>query len=168
MRNKLWTCAAVLTLLAVLGKFYAKPLLAQARAVLVQNTDEPGRHPYRQTVFFDQTQCFARGCVLPFDAVPAGYRLVITYASVLYGINNSSSAPLVDLVINGGPADARPPTLYLPVPVAAGGYSYVTSSPITFFADAGQRPTLELGGGVVTSNSFVAVATLSGYFVTVP
>jgi hypothetical protein len=45
MRNKILAFAGVLALLGVVGKFYATPLLAQARAALVQNVDEPGRHP---------------------------------------------------------------------------------------------------------------------------
>ena len=37
MKNKLWTLAAVLTMLAVVGKFYAVPALAQARAAMTQD-----------------------------------------------------------------------------------------------------------------------------------
>jgi hypothetical protein len=46
MKNKLITLAATAALLAVLGHFYAKPLMAQVRAALTQNIDEPGRNPY--------------------------------------------------------------------------------------------------------------------------
>ena len=35
-----------LALLAALGHFYAKPLLAQVRAALIQNVDEPARNPF--------------------------------------------------------------------------------------------------------------------------
>ena len=73
MKNNLWTLAGALALLAMLGHFYAKPLLAQVRAALVQNIDEPGRHPYQATVILDSA-------VNPFPFfpdVPVGQRLVI-------------------------------------------------------------------------------------------
>lgn len=44
MNNRLLTFAATLAILLVLAKIYEKPLLAQVRAALVQNVDEPGRN----------------------------------------------------------------------------------------------------------------------------
>jgi len=71
MKNKLLTLAGALALLAVLGHYYAKPLLAQVRAALVQNVDEPGRNPIPlgfQTV---------TGTNFTNFSVPAGKRYVI-------------------------------------------------------------------------------------------
>lgn len=45
MKKKLLSLAGALAPLVLLGHFYAKPLLAQVRAALVQNVDEPGRNP---------------------------------------------------------------------------------------------------------------------------
>jgi hypothetical protein len=80
MKNKLLTLAGALALLALLGHFYAKPLLAQVRAVLVENLDEPGRNPY-QEVRSDLTCGFRQSCTQSFSAVPAGKRLVLTNIS---------------------------------------------------------------------------------------
>jgi hypothetical protein len=79
MKNKLLTFAGALALLATLGHFYAKPLLAQVRAALVQNVDDPGRIPYQgvRACFF-QSNNF---CTVNFPPVPAGKRLVITHVS---------------------------------------------------------------------------------------
>lgn len=72
MKSKMFTCAGVLALLAVLGKFYAVPAIAQAaRAALVQNRDNPARQPFSATVS-------AVGGVAFSPAVPSGMRLIVT------------------------------------------------------------------------------------------
>ncbi|HEX6897563.1 MAG TPA: hypothetical protein VF146_19925, partial [Bryobacteraceae bacterium] len=49
-------------------------LIAQAvRAALVENVDEPGRHPY-----VENSACVTGNCILTFSAVPSGERLVVT------------------------------------------------------------------------------------------
>ena len=50
MKNKLLTLAAALVLLAVVGKFYAKPVMAQIRATLTQDVDQPARAPFQASV----------------------------------------------------------------------------------------------------------------------
>jgi hypothetical protein len=64
MRNKLLTLAAVLALVAVLGMFYSKPLLAQVRAVLVATVDTPARVPYQRWLYIPASVCAAgiSGC----------------------------------------------------------------------------------------------------------
>jgi hypothetical protein len=71
MKSKLLAFAGVLALLAVLGKFYAVPALAQAvRAALVQNRDNPARQPFSALVGgFD---------IISSPAVPPGTRLIVT------------------------------------------------------------------------------------------
>ena len=84
--TKRWLWAAIgLSLLSVVASYTAKPLLAQIRAALVQNVDEPGRNPYSSTVFFaDQFEFPGNGakcqgtCRIDFATVPAGKRLVVT------------------------------------------------------------------------------------------
>jgi len=75
MKNRMLTFAGVLALLAVLGHYYAKPLLAQVRAALVQDADNPARHPYSQEVGTED--CDRLGCSIRFPAVPPGKRLVV-------------------------------------------------------------------------------------------
>jgi hypothetical protein len=90
MKSKLLTLAGALGLLALLGHFYAKPLMAQVRAALVQNVDEPARHVWTFNGYsaFDNTY-----------TVPAGQTLVIEEVGSLCGasvwtiyIDPSSSA----------------------------------------------------------------------------
>jgi hypothetical protein len=51
MKSKLLTVAGALALMAVLGKFYAVPAIAQAvRAALVQDRDNPARQPFSAIV----------------------------------------------------------------------------------------------------------------------
>jgi hypothetical protein len=69
----------------------APEAMAQVRAALVKNVDEPGRAPYHVYVEITQFNCFFGGCsnfgnfsgVILFDLppVPAGKRLIITNVS---------------------------------------------------------------------------------------
>jgi hypothetical protein len=59
MKNRLLTLAGVLALLAVVGKFYAEPVWAQARAALVKNIDERGRNPFRRQAPVQWSDCLA-------------------------------------------------------------------------------------------------------------
>jgi hypothetical protein len=76
MKNKLLTLAGAMASLALLGHFYAKPLLAQVRAALVQNVDEPARHVWTFNGYntIDNTY-----------TVPAGQTLVIEEVGSLCG-----------------------------------------------------------------------------------
>lgn len=71
MRNKLMTLAGGLALAGVLGHFYAKPLLAQVRAALVQNVDEPARHVWTFAGYsaFSNTYTVPAGQTLVIDEV---------------------------------------------------------------------------------------------------
>ena len=71
MKNRLWTFIAALVLLAVLGKFYAVPLVAQVRAAIVQDRDSKARNVYQEV-----ESCFnvTNPCQITFAAVPAGKR----------------------------------------------------------------------------------------------
>jgi len=69
MKKQLLTIIGALALLAVLGHFFEKQLLAQVRAALVQNMDEPGRNPI--TLSGSSTGGTAT------VTVPAGQRYVI-------------------------------------------------------------------------------------------
>jgi len=95
MKNKLLTFAGTVVLLAALGGYYAKPLLAQARAALVQNVDEPGRHPFG---FY--TSYISNFADFP---IPAGKRYVIEQFSADCTVKNSFALGDVRLrVLTGG------------------------------------------------------------------
>jgi hypothetical protein len=78
MRSKLLTLAGGLTLLSVLGKFYAVPAIAQAvHAALVQYRDSPPRQPFtvRSTI---TPSLIEKITPITFPTVPAGKRLIVT------------------------------------------------------------------------------------------
>jgi hypothetical protein len=79
MKNRLFTLAGLLVVLAVLGRFYAEPLYAQVRAALVQNTDEPGRNPF----------VVSSTSTTGFWVVPAGKRYVIETLSASCSVDNT-------------------------------------------------------------------------------
>lgn len=105
MKNKLLTVAGALVLLAVIGKFYATPVLAQVRAALVQDRDNPARQPFTFSTLSTGSasgNVFLAGTSLP--AVPAGKRRIITnfFANVATTgacsvsiANNSATFPMV-------------------------------------------------------------------------
>jgi hypothetical protein len=156
----------VLALVALASGIWAGNAQAQ-KAALVENIDEPGRNPYQASVIFNQdpTNCTQFVCTADFPAVPAGKRLVITYASALYGLTSGGSAPNVALTIDGNIFGTR---ALLPVPQPDGFNTYIVGSPITFYVDAGHQPTLLLGGQFVSPVSISAQASVSGYLVSAP
>jgi hypothetical protein len=73
--------AAAFAALAALAHFTAKPLLAQVKAALIQNVDEPARNPFSEDFLVGATApgCTSGRCDLDGNfVVPAGKRLVIT------------------------------------------------------------------------------------------
>ncbi|MBI4904417.1 MAG: hypothetical protein HY820_12320 [Acidobacteria bacterium] len=75
MRNRLVALAAVLALVGVVGSYYNSPLLAQVRAALVSDVDNPARNPVRLSILAsvnDRLECRTFGYT-----VPTGKRLVI-------------------------------------------------------------------------------------------
>jgi hypothetical protein len=84
-KNYVWMAAGVAAI-AVVGSFTAKPVIAQIKAALVQNVNEPGLNPYQFYVSFHQGFVFPSGagscsgvqCNFTLPAVPAGKRLVVT------------------------------------------------------------------------------------------
>ena len=138
------------------------PTIAQAqRPVITRNADEPGRVPYNSS--FPLQSCSNGGCAVYFAPVPAGYRLVITYMSVLF----SSATPTpsyISLTTTAAGTTDTPEEMYLPLPVSAGPNSgvYVVSAPIHFYAEPGSTPFMflaaELSQGQVTGS-------LTGYLV---
>jgi hypothetical protein len=126
------------------------------KSVLTKSIDEPGRTPYTQTVTpsCDIALLF---CNANFNAVPAGFRLVVTHASLFY-----SARPTLNYSLIGGAASDV--FLYLPTttPIYDSGSSrtYIVSTPVTYYVDAGRSPQIEVYNGLYVS------ATLSGYLVT--
>lgn len=76
--------AILLAALAVL--LIAGTATAQVRPAYIKNVDEPGRLPYQQMVSFSEgapDTCNPLLCVISFNAVPAGKRLVVEHVTML-------------------------------------------------------------------------------------
>ena len=158
MKNKLFTLAGTITVLAVLGHFYAKPLIAQVRAVLTKNLDERGRNPYT-----GNANCVAvqgGGCQLTFPAVPAKMRLVIEHVDIFL----QADSTIGQATLYGGIGAYHPIFQTIPVVPDADYVNSVVSQTMLAYFEAGQSPVIRayslsgnplLGGG----------GNITGYFV---
>ena len=157
---------AALVALAALAPFASVAAHAQKPA-LTENIDEKGRVPYYDAA---QGTCQDNGqCTLIFKTVPAGFRLVITYASGNYFASTSPSVNHFNLVAlfagagGQGNNSGIPYMAYL-TPTSAGGANiYAFSSPLTFYAEPNSTPQM------VISNVFGSqTGMISGYLVSIP
>ena len=126
-------------------------------------TGPEARTPYQQRNLFNQTAqtCTQFVCTATFPTVPAGKRLVVTYASARYALTAGGTAPSVRLT-DGTSSGA---SILLPAPVNIGFDSWLAASPVTLYVEAGQTPALELGGQFVQPVSNTAEVAISGYLV---
>jgi len=132
---------------------------------LIQNVNEPGLNPYQHFVTFNQNSayCYNFACVIDFPAVPAGKRLVITYASAQFALAGGGTLASVALASSANQDNQ----LLLPAPALDGlGRFYLCASPVTFYVNAGYKPVMILGGQYMLDNgSNGAQVTITGYLV---
>ena len=123
------------------------------------------RQPYQKTIFFNQSPstCTQFVCTVSFDAVPAGKRLVITYASAQWGLTSGGNFATASVGVNGN--GLGQPQVLLPAAVLSGFSSWVAAGPLTFYAEAGDVPTMQLAGQFVQPVSNTAEAAIVGYLV---
>ncbi len=158
MKNKLLTLAGALALLAVLGKFYAGPAIAQTvRAVLVKNEDEKGRNPYSQFLTCNSSgECTATGSV-----VPANTRVVIQHVSGNFESTGQSLAFVALSANNSGLTSFLPATL---VNVPAHGFNnFYVNQPVLLYVEAGDMPKINLQG--TSTDPVFCFVYLTGYTV---
>ena len=98
-------------------------------------------------------------CEVSFPAVPAGQRLVVTYASAIYGLSPGGTGASVRLS-NGGSDE-----ILLPAAVRTGFDTHMAAGPVSFYVEAGGVPTLELSGQYTQPASLTATAAVVGYLV---
>ena len=141
-----------LGILVLLIMFFADGrLIAQAvRAALVENVDEPGRHPY-----FETSSCVTDNCTLTFSAVPSSERLVVTSVSA------ESYAIAGRLLQLGGHGQV----IHLPITSFFNNVGALCL-PIRAYFDAGERPQVVCED--CNPNPTNLNATLSGYFINLP
>lgn len=155
MKNRLLTLAGALALLAVFGKFYAVPVIAQVRAALVKNVDEKGRAPYQQSGFVQCTNGNSF-CDLFLPAVPANKRLVVEHVSANIfapvGLNGTF------LIVGGNTSSALPgrstsaPTLL------------AVNETVLMYFEAGASPLYRVVPSVADGSASFS-ATITGYLV---
>jgi hypothetical protein len=157
MKHKLLTFAGALALLAVLGKFYAVPAIAQAvRAAVVKNIDEKGRIPWQASFI-----CGNGGdCTYNFGAVPAHSRLVIEHVGLTGLVSAGTHISLALLQTNSGQFSVGLPVTLL----AQRQFSdyYFVGGPTLIYFDAGvslQFHAENLDG------SISLIGLISGYLV---
>jgi hypothetical protein len=164
MMNKLLMGAAALALLGALGHFGAKPLLAQIRAALIKNIDEPGRTPYQSS-----QSCNTPGntlCSADFTPVPAGKRLVIQHLSGLvacYSINNNCELQFnyVFLTTKGPNYLSGGDSAYVPMQTSANSQTAINQD-VRLYVEPGGVPEYQM---VFNSGPVFAYVTITGYLV---
>ena len=163
MKNRTLQLAGALAFLAVVGKYYAVPAIAQVRAALVQNRDELARNFYSsQLACTTNTSGF---CVIDYPAVPAGKRLIIQHVSSIQTMPAQNTITSIDLRVKGGAIGA----FMSPVPApadSAGAAYYSSNENVLVGFDAGQQP--EFIVFTTSSANFTTVATISGYMIDIP
>jgi hypothetical protein len=164
MRNRLYLLAGAMILVVALGQFFAKPLLAQVRAALVQNVDEPGRSPYQESQFnFCPTGSV---CDYNFAAVPPGKRLVLTNVSGFVDAQFGTLPNVWVTKIFSGLFVFFPGTRQT---VHPGATRIVYNSEVKMYFDAGEQPNLTIGLPAGSTDRLLASRlTLGGYYVSVP
>jgi hypothetical protein len=164
LKNRLTVAFGAVLALAVLGYFYSEPLIAQVRAALVQNVDEPGRNPFQDRELFSCT-VGSTFCNSDFTMVPGGKRLVVTSVSAF--VDSSGTAPNCNLSSSSGTVafftGARGP-------VSVGSSRYFINQPLQAYFNTGETPHLFCGlnstPDVFTSG--FATAVLTGYYINLP
>lgn len=137
-----------------------------ATSPLIVRTLPEAPTPYQRSLFFNQgpDTCTDFVCTITFDAVPAGHRLVVTYASARFALSGAMTSANVRI----GPASTSEASILLPPPTSLGGTNVSTASPVTFYVEAGDQPEISVGGQFVSGVSNTAQVALVGHLVPVP
>jgi hypothetical protein len=145
--------------IATLAHHYARPVMAQVRAALIQNIDEPGRSPFTlQIVCPSIGTNFCEGTST--TAVPANKRFVVKNmnGSVLFLGSASVASAAVD--INGTNYYLQPQY----VGVSFSEYSYTINMPVEAYLEAGQTASVYFAGSNTTYPPSGNL-TLTGYLI---
>ncbi len=135
--------------------------LAQPKPALVKDIDQPGRAKYQETQTHS-CQGSSSNCYFFFSPVPAGKRLIVTWANAVYDLADSNSSYAILYLNETGGTE-----LYLlPLPDPWAQTSRVINTPVMMYVEAGSSPAFQiLTGSLFTSSPKV---TLVGYYIAVP
>lgn len=160
------TCVAL-----VAGALMPQGAIAQTRATLVKNVDEPGLVPFSQTFDISQTACNCQNCCFSTTApVPAGKRLVITNVSGYFPLAAfANMGPINLLALTTAPAFSSVTILTLPVAFRTqwngGDYpAYELNQNVHAYVDAGKAVELSVFHGG-SWNFRTGAVTINGYLV---
>ena len=170
MKIKLLILAGALALIAVTGKYYAVPVMAQVRAALVSDVDNPAKNFVRFAVGIapsGTSSCFATGYT-----VQPGKRLVIDDISAQISVSVSSAGAMyIELTSNAhlcGPG-VRQRIAVVPFSFqGTDGLGHVSAAHelMQVYFETGET----VGGVVVGSggSSLSGVVYFSGHLVSIP
>lgn len=159
MKNRALAGITILGFSMIVGHFGAKPLLAQIRAALVKNVDEPGRIPYQASASCPST--IHGDCVALLTPVPDGKRLVVQHASVLRQCITIPCAGSFFGVRSHNHSLLTGPAAYISSPTLTNTDVSVDQD-IRLYLEAGDIPTVEMGFG--EGESFASF-TITGYLI---
>jgi hypothetical protein len=161
------TATLVLTLVVILV-VAAPETIAQVRAALVKNVDEPGLNPFSQSFVLSTNACSCTNCCfISTDTVPAGKRLVIQNVSGWFPLSSAANAGYIHL----SQGDSGGSTVINTIPPTfrtqwnGGDYpAYEFNQNTMAFVDAGKQARV----AIFSSASFGSrsgTLTINGYFV---
>lgn len=160
---KLSRTHSILAIAAILASLLPAAIHAQKPA-LTQNIDEKGRTPYYASQYGTCLNDYINACYITFPAVPAGYRLVVTYVSINYIAASSAIANICGFSNGSKGSGNAPYAVYLPAPTANGQNTYTYSNPLTAYVEAGSQPSFFIQNAL-NSPDFPLVGTITGYLV---
>ena len=141
---------------------FEKPVLAQVRAALIKNIDEPGRAPYMiQTVC--RPEAGSNFCKGTFPSVPANKRFVVEYVNGNVSVDGSTLS-LIALSVPSAGSNSFVFPAHLDVSTF-GFNSYSISERVIFYYDGGQVPSIQILSTMASATPPSGGLTLSGYLV---
>ena len=156
--------------LAVFFLGFGSALSSAQRPALTKDVDAKGRIPYMQSYRALQDQaCKANtdSCTILFDAVPAGYRLVVEQVSAAYGVLTgitvltSTPESIVSFTTGTQYIFLPPPTLRIN---QVGFQDNSLFVPATFYVEAGNQPGVSISASAGSGISPLNLHILEHYF----
>jgi hypothetical protein len=137
-------------LLAVLSSLSPTEAIAQLRATLIRNVDEPARIPYEHAV--TPARPLTNVYRADFPAVPAGRRLKLTRISGWIQFVDASNLGAFVSINNPGTGQPRVAFPLSSFIAAYFGRVYSFDIETDFIFEAGQSPRVEMGVSAFTGN----------------
>jgi len=163
MKNKIVTLAGGLLLLAILGRFYAAPAIAQAvKAALVQYRDSPPRQAFTIKSTFTPS-LIHKIQPITFPSVPAGKRMMITSVTGTVAVGVATTATYLMVIETSNGHESRQLLSLTSPSQEAGIYSGVT--PLHLPMNPGDSGTVAFDS---TQAFTSATAVFTGYTIDVP